>query len=1132
MSLKRKISLVDESAGSGSTYKQLKTNENTALKTFAAEPKVSDQSSQQPSKTKNEDDATAENESNELVDDDNIIKAGYIKSIKLINFMCHEHFFIELTPNLNFIIGNNGTGKSAILTAIAVGLGATASQAQRSGQLKGLIRHGSEKASVTIVINNSGDFSYHADIYGDEIVLERTISQTTSKFRVKVDNKFQDMKSTHLRAMLNFLGVRINNPMVFLNQDMAKKFLTSATKKDKYDNFASANYFDFVYSNYSAVANNLQDVEMALSNVKPNLDKLQNEAEKAKQLLNQIKDSKEKIALASDLKKLFAYQKLTTLQEKIKDITTRIIEKTDLIQKCEDIKNRDYTEAVHGFQENVKELDENLVILRQDINEIKDKIRQTKTTKTSFQSEINSLNNDKKFYKEQSEKQKADFAKISKDYDIAFKEFNASSDENNNRLTKKRDDKNKEITDINEQLDKIFDTRNQIDDSLSSLDDERKHKVSQLSRTISENQATFNDLSSKKKDVLSSFGPNMGRCMAEIQNLIKNNKFSLPPIGPLGTLVTIKGEFEAEWAVLVQNRLMNQLNSFIVANQGDKRLLEQTLKKYSLDRRFNFVIRTMTTFNYSRDIPLGNNLIKMTDILEFSSESVKCVFVDLSSVHTLLLAKNYEEAQNLSKKYPYNTVLAVAKSTGFLLTCSNGGNDTITSRRFSRQITMNNQNKYLATLEAELQKDKQEFNDINSHFSRLREDLTTQKAQLIKKEYHLKQKKREIGNEIDKIQSQLDTFQDSNKVDSLKSEVLRMQETINVTNSTLENLDKEIMKQNAEIANLDEDITKLESACATQVQYYRDDEFNKMTLIQKLNDYKHEVKKAESQAVIATNEVSILQDELILMKNEHKAGKENLKAHLDVLRDMMSRFGELSCSQVAKKIATLERDITNNTEFSVQELANLEIGAVDAITKFKKERLNYKSFKSLLTKMQNILHQKKRTYLNHQTDCFNETNKMFIKYMKYRGFVGNLVFQNPYALQNSDSGTGTILKGGKQNEGELSIYARSKEETESRDVDTLSGGEKSFAQMSLLLSTWCVISSRIIALDEFDVFMDNINRTIGTKLIIQSLKDRLQTQTVIITPQDITSIADKYINDPHIKIHKMNAILGNPLSLS
>ncbi|KAL6928782.1 hypothetical protein ACO0SA_002111 [Hanseniaspora valbyensis] len=1136
MSLKRARSSSDEKQDTPLEhlkYSKTKENQNpldlkngkSITQTISQEEKEEESSSSLP---QSHDDVETDND--ELIEDDGTIKAGYIKSIKLLNFMCHEHFFIELTPNLNFIIGNNGTGKSAILTAIAVGLGANASQAQRSGHLKGLIRHGTEKASVTLVINNTGDFAYQPEIYGDEIILERTIKQTGSKFRVKIDNRFQDLKSSHLKAMLNYLGVRINNPMVFLNQDMAKKFLTSATKTDKYDNFASANYFDFVYSNYGAIEKNLQSVEMALSNVKPNLDKLQAEAEKANQLIVQIKDSKDKISLVSDLKKLCAYKELNELQLKIKSTSAKIREKLEFIQSCENIKNGDYDNTIETFKQNTKELDENLSILRQDIDEIHERIRQTNVEKQKFDRELITLKSDKVVYSKQLQNQQRELLSVKLEYDKALNEFNSKSDENNLKLLQEKEKHNEELQQIVKKIDEIFEQKIQVDDELSNLEDEKKTKLYQLSKKIKENQKTLNESSNKQKDVLSSFGPNMGRCMDEIKQLSQSNKFSSPPVGPLGTLVTINADYEAEWAVVVQNRLMNQLNSFVVANQGDKYLLEKVLKKYKLDRRFNYIIRKMVSFDYSNDIPKGNNLLKMTDILEFSNEAVKCVFVDISNVHTLLLANDYEDSQNISRKYPYNTVLAISKPHGYLLTTSNGAKDTITSRRFSRQITMNNQNKYLAVIEEELRKDKKEMSDLNEIFRQKKEVLVAKKTQLSKEEYQWKQKKRSIGNAIDTIQNQLDTFQDSNKVDSLNNEVLRLQETINVSQSTLENIDKEILKIEERIAPFNDDISKMDAALEKLQKDFKEDAQNKATIFYQMKTYEAEVKKAERSSVIATNEVTVLEEEVRSLKDEYKTGRQNLRAHTDVLREMLPKFGSLRSDQLKKKIDTLESEINNNTEFSMQEIASLELGAIDIITKFKRERMNYKSFKNLLTKMENILHQKKRTYLNHQTDCFNETNKMFTKYMKYRGFVGNLVFQNPYALKNSDKGikkSSNNLRNGKINDGELSIYARSKEETESRDVDTLSGGEKSFAQMSLLLSTWCVISSRIIALDEFDVFMDNINRTIGTKLIIQSLKDRLQTQTIIITPQDITAIADKYINDSHIKIHKMNAIIRN-----
>lgn len=53
----------------------------------------------------------------------------------------------------------------------------------------------------------------------------------------------------------------------------------------------------------------------------------------------------------------------------------------------------------------------------------------------------------------------------------------------------------------------------------------------------------------------------------------------------------------------------------------------------------------------------------------------------------------------------------------------------------------------------------------------------------------------------------------------------------------------------------------------------------------------------------------------------------------------------------------------------------------------------------------------------------------------------------------------------------------------SKDVATLSGGEKSFATISLLLSLWEAAGCPIRGLDEFDVFMDPVNRKMATKLV-------------------------------------------------
>ena len=69
---------------------------------------------------------------------------GIIRSITCHNFMCHRHLEITLGPLINFIVGHNGSGKSAILTALAICLGGKASSTNRGQSLKSFIKEGEE----------------------------------------------------------------------------------------------------------------------------------------------------------------------------------------------------------------------------------------------------------------------------------------------------------------------------------------------------------------------------------------------------------------------------------------------------------------------------------------------------------------------------------------------------------------------------------------------------------------------------------------------------------------------------------------------------------------------------------------------------------------------------------------------------------------------------------------------------------------------------------------------------------------------------------------------------------------------------------------------------------------------------
>lgn len=74
--------------------------------------------------------------------------AGAIESLELENFMCHSKLQVAFCSKLNFVIGHNGSGKSAILTALLICLGGKAKFTNRGESLKSFIKEGQSYVDV------------------------------------------------------------------------------------------------------------------------------------------------------------------------------------------------------------------------------------------------------------------------------------------------------------------------------------------------------------------------------------------------------------------------------------------------------------------------------------------------------------------------------------------------------------------------------------------------------------------------------------------------------------------------------------------------------------------------------------------------------------------------------------------------------------------------------------------------------------------------------------------------------------------------------------------------------------------------------------------------------------------------
>lgn len=75
-----------------------------------------------------------------------------------------------------------------------------------------------------------------------------------------------------------------------------------------------------------------------------------------------------------------------------------------------------------------------------------------------------------------------------------------------------------------------------------------------------------------------------------------------------------------------------------------------------------------------------------------------------------------------------------------------------------------------------------------------------------------------------------------------------------------------------------------------------------------------------------------------------------------------------------------------------------------------------------------------------------------------------------------------------------------------KDMKSLSGGERSFTCVSFVLSLGQEISTPFFAMDEFDVFMDAVNRKVALTSILKFAWELKDTQFILLSPLDMSVV--------------------------
>lgn len=147
-------------------------------------------------------------------------KKGAVVRIKLHDFVTYSDVEVSPGPRLNVVVGPNGTGKSTIVSALALGLGGHPKTLGRSEDIQSFIRHGCDEAVIEIEL--AGEPSADPEEPQANYIFKRIIARERPG-RWYVNGK--SCSEAQVRQIIQQeLNVQVDNLCQFLPQDRVGNF--------------------------------------------------------------------------------------------------------------------------------------------------------------------------------------------------------------------------------------------------------------------------------------------------------------------------------------------------------------------------------------------------------------------------------------------------------------------------------------------------------------------------------------------------------------------------------------------------------------------------------------------------------------------------------------------------------------------------------------------------------------------------------------------------------------------------------------------------------------------------------------------------------------------------------------------
>lgn len=999
---------------------------------------------------------------------------GILESITCINFMCHNKLFVTLGPNLNFIVGENGSGKSAILTAITLCLGGKASSTNRGGNMKAFIKEGQNEARLSVKIKNQGEDAYQPEIYGSAITIERRFRKNGSGgFKTfSAEGAVISDKKSEVNDITEYYCLQVDNPLNVLSQDNARQFLNQASAKQKYKFFLQGVQLQQLDDDYRVVEEMVNSSEDKEADLEVRLDVCQQNYDSAKKTHALYMESENMREQHRLLRQKILWAQVVEQERRISEYDSKIVEADQLIEETQE-SVAEKTRELEGHdiritqaEQEVDAVNEENAVLDADLKQAQQKYELAKTDLTKIGIEERDAHT-----------QASNASKDVKDYETKIKdEEQRLKDSHGGAHTEKLHALDHARANL-QQIGKESEEAQQRLPLLNTDADKATRDLQAVGTLVTQKQGEIRSVEKRLRDLEQGHAGLYDGYEQQMKNLVRmieeDAGFERKPVGPVGAHIQV---LKPVWCPMLEKLVGENLSGFVVTNKRDQQRLSGMMNRLHITRSPILIgdPRPIDTSGAEPDSKF-NTILR---ILKIDDPLIRNQLVINSRIEKTILVENQEDANEIMvKSSPPRNVSAChhlfpQRGQGWtvrVVANANGINSTPIApppahqpprlRSDSLQETSLHKEQ-LGQLKAELRDLQTEKETKMQNLESCRKEV----AEIIKTVNRNKQRARQAQVDINDIQAQLDAFE------GVDSRLEGFRDDLNKAREAVEHY-----------GNQYADLTLKKEQQGQLCEKLRNDSKRE----------KAEFKELKARLSKAENKVKRYQDSrqiIVVAKNEahdkHQLAinrKEHFKNKRQRLEETVADFTQKANAQcervhigegetydsIEKKLDSLDRALKDREQ---------RRGMTDAQVQQQLEETK----EALETLKSNIIRARDTNRLLKKS-----LDERLMKWRKFQRYISSSSRANFMYLLSERDYRGKLILDHQAHTLEVQVEPdKTRKNAAARNTKTLSGGEKSFSSICLLLAIWEAMGSPLRCLDEFDVFMDNVNRAISTNMLV------------------------------------------------